>query len=107
MKSSLRLGERDSGHLATTHAGVAYTPQSDTALTLPTDWGNVSVAQGQLQASVAYEYTEAAAGGPELPATGLLNNPLAIVAIVIVLLGITALVVAQNRRRNHPSSDIQ
>ena len=77
---------------------VAYTPQSDTALTLPTDWDNVSVAQGQLQASVAYEYTEAAAGGPELPATGVLSNPIGVTALIVVLLGLTALLVAQRRR---------
>ena len=84
---------------------VAYTPASDTELAVPAAWDNLSVAQGQLEARVTYTYTPAATtatgGGGSLPFTGSTGGRIAILAVITVLAGITAVLIAKHRRHRH------
>jgi hypothetical protein len=81
---------------------VAYTPQNDTELALPAAWGILSVARGELRATITYTYTPASSGGggSNLPFTGSTGGRIATLAVVTVLAGIGAVLIAKRRRTN-------
>jgi hypothetical protein len=81
---------------------VTYTPQSNTELALPAAWDNLSVAQGALAVRVTYTYTPASGGGggSNLPFTGSTGGRIATLAVIIVLVGITAVLISKQRRTN-------
>ena len=88
-------------YVGTGTVSVAYTPGSDTELALPAQWDTVAVAQGQVVADVAYTYTPGAAPGPGLAFTGANTIPIVITALVALLLGSAALLVAKRLRGRH------
>ena len=78
-------------------------PQAgDTELVLPAEWDNLAVAQGQLQATVTYTYTPATDLGPQLPGTGSDSNRIVTIAVITLLLGLTAVLAAKRWRRPPP-----
>lgn len=77
---------------------VAYTPLSDTELAYPAEWNNLSVAQGQLRATVTYTYTPTSGGGGSLPFTGSTGGRIAALAISALLAGTIAVLIARHRR---------
>ncbi|HUG00215.1 MAG TPA: choice-of-anchor E domain-containing protein, partial [Ilumatobacter sp.] len=95
----------DSAQLApfigTGTVAVSYTTQNDTELVVPAEWQNTAVARGQLQASVTYTYVEP---GGDIPATGNSSYRTATIAIIAVLVGVAALLLAKRRRVQKPVS---
>jgi LPXTG-motif cell wall-anchored protein len=85
---------------------VTFAPASDTELVLPAEWDNLAVAQGQLQALVTYTYTPATDLGPQLPGTGSNSNRIVTIAVITLLVGLTAVLAAKRwrPRRTPPAS---